>query len=154
MTHPLTPEDMAGVSPRAVRRPRWSGREFVGRLFVWTSGIHVGIAAVHPGIYRHFADAAVSGWIERGWNEVFVANPRPWGLAVAAGELLLGLLLLHGGRAAKVGWVGVIVFHLALVLFGWIFLLYAAPAVVVLVVLARRDWTRLTAPEPSSDLGR
>lgn len=51
-------------------------------------------------------------------NEVFMANPRVWGLTVAAGELMLGLLLLRGGPAAKVGCLGVIGFHLALVLFG------------------------------------
>lgn len=124
----------------------------VGWFFVWTSGIHVGIAAAHPAIYRSFADAAVMGWVERGWNEIFMADPRAWGLAVAAGELALGLLLLHGGRMAKVGWIGVIGFHIALVLFGWVFLFWSIPALVVLVLLARRDWPRLTAPEPPDDL--
>jgi hypothetical protein len=40
-------------------------------------------------------------------------------LRLAAGETTLGVLLLTRGRAARLGWVGVIVFHLLLMLFGW-----------------------------------
>ncbi len=110
----------------------------------------MGVAAIDPSSYRHFADAAVMAWVERGWNEVFMANPRMWGLAVAAGELTLGLLLLRGGYAAKIGWLGVIGFHLALVLFGWGFLIWSAPALAALVVLTWRDWPRLSIREPTS----
>lgn len=88
------------------------------------------------------------GWVERGWTEMFMTHPRPWGLSVAAGELVLGLLLLYGGRAAKIGWIGVIAFHMVLVLFGWVFLFWSAPVLVALLLLARRDWPRLTATEP------
>ena len=56
---------------------------------------------------------------------------------------MLGILLLRGGGAAKVGWLGVIGFHLALVLFGWVLLIWSGPAIAVLVLLARRDWPRL-----------
>ena len=36
-----------------------------------------------------------------------------------AGEVTAGTLLLVGGRAARVGWVAVIAFHVLLMLFGW-----------------------------------
>lgn len=143
-----SPKTLQGARPEVARAPRRSGREVVGRFFVWTSGIHVGVAVAHPAIYRHFADAATLRWVERGWNDIFMTNPRFWGPAVAGGELTLGLLLLHGGRAAKAGWIGVIGFHIALVLFGWAFLFWSTPALAVLILLARRDWPRLTAPEP------
>ncbi len=118
---------------------RWTPHGVVGSFFLWTSGIHVGIALVAANSYQHFADAAVMAGVDRGWNEVFMANPRAWGLAVAAGELVLGLLVLRGGRAARAGWLGVIAFQLLLVLFGWGFLIWSAPAAAVLVVLSRRD---------------
>ncbi len=70
-------------------------------------------------------------------------------MGVAAGELTLGLLLLRGGYAAKIGWLGVIGFHLALVLFGWGFLIWSAPALAALVVLSWRDWPRLSIREPT-----
>ncbi len=127
----------------------WTVPAIIGAFFLWTSGIHMGIAAIDPSGYQHFADAAVAGWVQRGWNEIFMANPRVWGFAVAVAELILGLLLLRGGGVAKVGWLGVIGFHLALVLFGWGFLIWSAPALVVLVLLLRRDWPRLGTKEPS-----
>jgi hypothetical protein len=60
-----------------------------------------------------------------------------------AGELTLGLLLLAGGTWARVGWVGVIAFHVALMLFGWGFWIWSVPVLVFLVVAARRDWPAL-----------
>lgn len=147
MTSPVTRQEGRA---EVARTPRGRGREIVGRFLLWTSGIHVGIAAADPSIYRHFADGAVMGWVERGWNGVFMANPRPWGLAVAAGELTLALLLLHGGRAAKVGWLGVIGFQVALVLFGWGFVIWSAPALAVLVPVVWREWPQLSAREPLS----
>ena len=114
-------------------------RAFVGGFFVWTSGIHVGIVAAGPDFNRGFADGAVVPGVRTAWHEVFMAAPVAWGLTLAAGELLLGLLLLRGGPAARVGWGGVIVFHLMLVLFGWGFLLWSGPALAFLVPAALRD---------------
>lgn len=135
--------DVSGTS-------RWTARAIIGSFFLWTSGIHVGVAAIDPSSYQHFADAAVAAWVQRGWNDIFMANPRAWGFALAAGELTLGLLLLGAGGAAKVGWLGVIAFHLSLVLFGWGFLTWSAPALAVLMLLARRDWPRLSTREISA----
>ncbi|MEO8829380.1 hypothetical protein [Lapillicoccus sp.] len=150
MTFMSVPGSCRAAPREAARTSRWTARAIIGSFFLWTSGIHVGIAVVDPSSYQHFADAAVVAWVERGWNEIFMASPRVWGLAVAAGELMLGLLLLRGGRAAKVGWLGVIGFTLALVLFGWGFLIWSAPALGVLVLLTRRDWPRLSTREPTS----
>jgi hypothetical protein len=125
---------------------RWTPRRFVGCFFLWTSGMHVGIVAADTSFYRDFAGGAVLPWVERAWRDVFMANPAAWGLAVAAGELTLGLLLLKGGRAARLGWLGVIAFHIGLVLFGWGFLLWSVPALAFLIPFAVRDWGRLEPP--------
>jgi hypothetical protein len=69
-----------------------------------------------------------------------MAHPAAWGLAVAAGEATLGALLLAGGRAALVGWVGVLTFTVLLMLFGYGFWLWSVPALAVLGSLAARDW--------------
>ena len=148
MTNTSVPGSHRAAARETIRTSRWTARAIVGSFFLWTSGIHVGVAAIDPESYRHFADSAVMAWVERGWNEIFMANPRAWGLAVAAGELILGLLLLSGGIAAKVGWLGVSGFNVALVLFGWAFLIWAGPAVAVLVLLARRDWPLIDTREP------
>lgn len=57
------------------------------------------------------------------------------------GERALGVLLLVGGRAARGGWVCVLVFQLLLVRFdcGFGFGLWSVPALARLAYLASRD---------------
>ena len=87
---------------------RWINRKSVGGFYLFTAGIHVGIVAADTERYRPFAEGALLGAVRNGWDAVFMAHPRFWGLALAGGELTRGLLLRAGGRWAKVGWSGVI----------------------------------------------
>jgi hypothetical protein len=106
-------------------------------------GVHIGIVAADTETYRHFADGALFGFVRTGWAEVFMANPMVWGLLLAAGEILMGTLLLRGGSSARAGWVCVVAFHVLLMLFGWGFWAWSVPALFVLVRGARTDWRRL-----------
>lgn len=119
----------------------------VGGFFLATGGIHVGIVAADTETYRHFADGALFDWVRSGWAEIFMANPVLWGLLVAAGEILLGSFLLRGGLAARVAWVGVMAFHMLLMLFGWGFWAWSVPALSVLVRSARAEWHALGGRE-------
>ena len=113
---------------------------WVGGFFVWTAGIHVGIVAADTGFYRHFADGALVPGLSDAWRVVFMTHPVTWGLALAAGEAVLGLLLLtRSRRAHAVGWSGVIAFHLALMAFGWGFWFWSIPAIALLVPAAMSD---------------
>jgi hypothetical protein len=120
-------------------RLRLINRKSVGGFFLFTAGIHVGIVAADTESYRRFADDALFGAIREVWHAVFMAHPTFWGLALAAGELALGLLLLAGGRWARVGWVGVIAFHLALLLFGWWAWAWCLPALVLVTAAATAE---------------
>jgi hypothetical protein len=120
-------------------------RSVVGGFYLVSAGVHLGLVAADPQTYRGFADAGLFGFVRHGWHDVFMQHPAFWGLCVMAGELTLGVLLLLGGRPARVGWVGVIAFHVLLMLFGFGFWLYAVPALLVLVVLMRRDQAREAA---------
>lgn len=126
------------------RPPSRAARSLVGGLFLVTGGVHLGIVAADTGAYRHFADDALFPFVRDRWADVFMAAPVFWGLCLTVGEIALGTLLLLGGRWAKVGWIGVIVFNVLLVLFGVGFLLWVLPALGVLTVLAVRDWPRLS----------
>ena len=129
---------------RAQRRTRPGlGRRSVGGFFLFTGGIHLGIVAADTEFYRSFADGALFGFVRTGWADVFMADPAFWGLMMVLGEATLGVLLLAGGRAARVGWLGVIAFHLLLMLFGFGFWVWCLPALAVLGTLARRDWPTL-----------
>jgi hypothetical protein len=115
-------------------------RKAVGGFYLFTGGVHLGIVAAGPEFYRHFADGALFDFVASGWQEIFMTHPVAWGLVMAAGETSLGLLLLSGGRRAKWGLAGVIAFHLALMLFGWGFWVWSAPALAFLILVAGKDW--------------
>jgi hypothetical protein len=78
-----------------------------------------------------------------------MADPALWGACLFVGETILGIALLAGGRAARIGWYGVVAFHVLLMLFGFWVWLWSLPAIALLVFLARRDRRNLT----TSDLG-
>ncbi len=82
-------------------------------------------------------------FVRTGWQEVFLAQPVLWGLLVALGELTIAVLLLVGGRPARLGWIAAITFQGLLVLFGWGFLCWSVPFTVMLLLGARHDWPRL-----------
>jgi len=132
-TSPTTPR--GSISPTL--------RRGVGCFYLFTAGIHLGIVAADPQLYRSFADPAYLPVIREAWQSVFMAHPAAWGLALMAGEALLGVLLLSGGRAARVGWAGVIAFHVLLMLFGFGIWIWCIPALLLLVPAARADWPKL-----------
>jgi len=133
----------AAHSSVSVRR-HWGG-PVVGGFYLSMGGVHLGIVAADPQTYRHFADSGLFGFVREGWHEIFMASPEVFGLLLAAGETVLGVLLLFGGRAAFVGWAGAIAFHLLLMLFAFGMCI---PALALLVLLARQDttarWPRIT----------
>jgi hypothetical protein len=129
------PQETAGA-----QRGRW----VVGGFFLSTGGVHLGIVASSTAFYRHFADGALFPFVRDGWSGVFMAAPVVWGLCLFVGETLLGVLLLSGGTWARIGWVGVITFHVLLMLFGFGFWLWSLPALAILVPLAWADWPYLT----------
>ncbi|GAA4743977.1 hypothetical protein GCM10023350_30870 [Nocardioides endophyticus] len=127
--------------PERVRTRHAVGRQLVGGFFLVMGGVHLGLVAADPQIYRPFADAGLFAFVRDGWQEIVMAAPTVWGLLLMGGEIVLGALLLIGGRAARWGWYGVISFHVLLMLFGFGFWLWSVPALVLLTVLARRDLT-------------
>jgi hypothetical protein len=139
MTTMTSPAASPGIRARVVRR----GRIVTGGLLLVTGGVHLGIVAADTGFYTTFADHALLPFVRDGWADIFMAAPTFWGLCLMTGELLLGTLLLAGGRWACLGWVGVIAFHLLLMLFGVGFWSWSLPALAVLVPLAIVEWPRL-----------
>lgn len=144
----LTPAVSSGAPAAATgtsaRRRSRAARSLVGGFYLFTGGVHLGIVAAGTGFYRHFADGALFPFVRDRWADVFMAAPAFWGLCLMAGEIVLGTLLLLGGRWAKAGWLGVIAFQVLLVLFGVGFLVWSVPALLVLSILAVRDWPRLS----------
>lgn len=151
---PVTTTLQPRTRPDAVPRERTRAsvvRRFVGGFYLVMGGINAGIVAADPETYRTFADGSYWSFVTDAWHSVVMAHPVAWILALAAGEVVLGLLLLRGGTAAKVGWSGVIAFHVLLMSFGLGFWLWCVPALLLLVPVARADWPALgdgSAPAP------
>ena len=121
-------------------------RRGVALLYIGGAVVHISLASFHARAYETFSDGALFHIVDSGWREVFMSDPRAWALLLALGEACLGAALLLGGRAARWGYVGVIVFHAALMSFGWGFWLWSVPALCFLVWLAHRDWPLLGQP--------
>ena len=134
--------DLATRLDRRATRAR-TIRRFVGGFYLTMGGINAGIVFADPHSYQHFADGAYLGFVTEHWNDIVMAAPAFWGLLLAAGEIVLGSLLLHDGPIARIGWVGVIAFHVLLMLFGPGIWLWCIPALAVLVPAARADWPQL-----------
>lgn len=150
MTTTLEPR----TSVDAVRQHRTRAaavRRFVGGFYLVMGGINVGLVVADPDTYRTFADGAYWSFVTDTWRDVVMAHPVAWILALAAGEIVLGLLLLRGGAAARAGWIGVIVFHVLLMSFGFGFWLWSVPVLLVIVPAARSDWPALVAHAPVAD---
>ena len=143
------------MGDEAARSAAWArvARGVVGGLYLATAGINAGLVIADPSVYQHFADESYLPFVRRTWTAVVMAAPTSWFLLLAAGELVLGVLLLLGGPAARVGWVGVVVFHVLLMLFGVGFWLWCVPVLAALMVAARADWPHLAArvPQPRPD---
>ena len=135
-----TSETSQGRGPRS--RPGISTA--VGGFYLAMAGVNAGLAIGNAAVYRHFADHGLFGFVRTGWAEIVMANPALWAALLAAGEVCLGVALLLGGSIARWGWVGVLVFHVLLLLFGWGDWAYAVPALVTFWALARHDWNRLS----------
>ena len=136
-------------APRqSLSRPSRSrlGRSLVGGFFLVMGGVHLGLVAAGPEIYRHFADHALFPFVRTGWQDIVMATPSAYGLLLMAGEITAGTLLLVGGRAARVGWAAVISFHVLLMVFGWWVWAWSLPALVLLTWLAARDLSTLEEP--------
>lgn len=124
-------------------------RQFVGGFYLTMAGINAGIVFADPKTNQHFADGAYLNFVDQQWNDTVMANPSLWGLLLAGGEILLGALLLYGGTAARVGWLGVLAFHVLLMLFGPGIWLWCIPALAVLIPAARADWPQLANEQPT-----
>jgi hypothetical protein len=123
----------------APRTPSRLGRTLVGGFFLVMGGVHLGLVAADPEVYRHFADNGLFPFVQSGWQDIVMAAPAVYGLLLMAGEITAGTLLLVGGRAARIGWAAVITFHVLLLVFGWWVWAWSVPALVLLGWLAVRD---------------
>ncbi|WP_350275688.1 hypothetical protein [Kribbella sp. HUAS MG21] len=106
-------------------------------LFGSGAGVHTFLALTTPRSYEGFADAALFDWTRDAWQSVFMAHPTLWALLLATGELTIAVLLV---KLRLLGYLAVVLFHLALMLFGWGFWLWCVPALAFALPAARHTF--------------
>ena len=89
--------------------------------------------------YSGFTDLSWSPFVTETWESLVV--PHDWifiGLLIAF-EATVGILVLLPGRPRRIALVLIAAFHVALVSFGWVFLVWVVPMVAALVLLLREE---------------
>ena len=138
----------AGACPSTVSRRLNRFTEVLGGFYLTMAGINIGLAVGDPQKYDSFAHAAHFDWVSQAWQAIFMAQPAVWATLLGVGEVLLGVALLAGGRWSRLGYAGVIAFHLALLLFGWGVWLWAVPVLIAVVPTARAYFLALRRTVP------
>jgi len=125
-------------------------RVSIGGFYLVMAGINIGLVVGDSEVYRHFADRGLFALVRNGWLDIVMAAPGVWIGLLAAGEIAIGTALVAGGRWALPGYAAIVVFHLALVLFGWGILTWSAPVLVLMTLVIRRELsTRRGTKDPT-----
>ncbi len=89
--------------------------------------------------YADFANGAYVSFVRHTWRGVVVPHHDIWISLLILFELAVGVLVLLGGRRTQVAYAAAIVFHIALLSFGWGFYLWSLPMVWALSTLLRGE---------------
>jgi hypothetical protein len=149
---------IAGIFAGRSKLARYVGRVALFILFAIAGGL-MHFIALFSGLektnfYVTFADTAHFDWVTDAWRAVFVPNQVLFVTLLAVFEVIVGVLIISGGRKTQVGLIGAIAFHLALWLFGGIQLVWTLVMLPFLVLLLRaelRAEATPTSPGASAD---
>ena len=101
----------------ALRSPR-AGRVLLSALFVWAAGTNLRVALTAPGDYLNFAQFAVLDVYRAFILGYFARHTAAIIAAIAVGQAVIAFLLAADGWPRRLGYVGAMVFLLAIVPLG------------------------------------
>ncbi|WP_432477954.1 hypothetical protein [Nocardioides sp. GXQ0305] len=145
----------AGSSPRAYR----VGVLSVSALWVLAGAAVNGYFLARGDDYSGFADGASTSYVQDTWESLVVPHHTTFIGLLIAFEAVVGLLVLVEGPVRQVALVLLIGFTVALVPFGWGYLVWSVPMTLALVLLFRAGRVHrrthgtavdLTAPPPGA----
>ena len=121
------------------RRALIVGRIAVGALMIG-AGALVNVVYLATGIdWTTFADTAHVDFVRDTWRSLVAPNHLVFITLLIAFEVTAGVLVLHGGRKAQVGYLALIGMHIGLLPFGWIFTAWAVVMLVAFTLLFRAE---------------
>jgi len=110
-------------------RARIAARVATALLFIPAGALYNLAHLLGGDDYSGFADSSSSAFVRETWQSLVVPHHTFFIGLLVAFETAVGVLVLLGGRWTRVGLVAAIVFHVALLSFGWIYLPWAVIAV-------------------------
>ncbi len=122
------------------------GRVALGALFIG-AGALVNLWYLLTGAdYGTFADGAHLAFVRDTWHSVVAPRQALFIGLLIAYEIVLGVLILSGGRRTELGLVGAIGMHVGLLVFGWVLTIWAVAMLVAfgLLLRAQRRFTATT----------
>ena len=126
---------LAGRHPRALQVGCWA----VGALFLAAGALVNAVYLVTGQDYATFANGSSSSFVRDTWSSLVVPHHYLFIGLLVVFEAVVGVLVLLGGRPREAGLWAAVAFHVALVSFGWGFLLWSGPMVVALLLLLRAE---------------
>jgi hypothetical protein len=126
---------LAGRHPRALQVGCWA----VAALFLAAGALVNAVFLARGDDYAGFADGSASAFVRDTWASLVVPHHHLFIGLLVVFEAAVGVLVLLGGRLREVGLGAAVAFHVALVSFGWGFLLWSGPMVLALLLLLRAE---------------
>lgn len=130
---------VAAVRSRRHPASHLTGRVAFAVLYLGGGAAGNGYLMLQGEDYGRFAEGSPWSFVRETWVSLVV--PNRWlfiGLLIVF-EAMVGLLALAGGRRTQAAYVAAILFHVALLSFGWGFALWSVPVVAALGTLLRRE---------------
>ena len=115
------------------------GRHAVAVLYLGAGATVNAFFVLRGDDYADFANGAYVPFVRDTWRSVVVPHHDVWISLLIVFELAVGVLALLGGRRTQVAYAAAIVFHIALLSFGWGFYLWSLPMVWALSTLLRGE---------------
>lgn len=110
----------AAVLAGRSRRAMYVGRFAVATLFIVGGGLFNAVNLASGGAdYKNFAEDSYIPSVRDTWESVVAPNVGLFISLLVAFEIVVGVLILVGGRKTQLGLVAAVGFHVALLSFGW-----------------------------------
>ena len=137
------------------RRAMYVGRIAVATLFIAGGALFNTLTFATGGDYSEFADGSYLPFVTDTWRSVVSPNQYLFIPLLIAFEVVVGALVLTGGRRTQLALVAAIGFHIGLMFFGWQFYPFSIAMIVAFLLLLRAQGKRVAVvadvpagPEP------
>lgn len=130
---------VAAVLAWRSRPARYVGRVAVATLFLLGGALFNTLNLATGGDYTDFADGSYLAFVTDTWRSVVGPNQYLFIPLLIAFEVMVGVLVLIGGRATQLGLVAAIGFHLGLLFFGWEYYPFSIAMILAFVLLLRAE---------------